>query len=181
MPPFDRTWALFLDRDGVLNVEKTGGYILSWEEFVFLPGVLEAMAILSGVFGPIVVVTNQRGVGRGLMSAEDLEEIHQRMRAAITAHGGRIDAIYACTDADPLSPCRKPNPGLAYRALEDFPQLEWQRCVMVGNSDSDMEFGRGLGMYTVWIATKQPAPSRAGMADEVFPSLLEWALTLRRR
>lgn len=51
MPPFDRTWALFLDRDGVLNVEKNGGYILSWEEFVFLPGVLEAMAILSGIFG----------------------------------------------------------------------------------------------------------------------------------
>lgn len=180
MPAFDRSWGLFLDRDGVINVEKVGSYIVSWEDFVFLPGVLEAMAILGEVFGPIVVVTNQRGVGRGLMSAEALEDIHRRMRAAIEAHGGRLDGIYACTDADPLSPCRKPRPGLAYQVLKDFPDLDFRRCVMVGNSDADMEFGRGLGMYTVWISTKQSAPTQAGMADEVFPSLWEWALTLRR-
>lgn len=115
------------------------------------------------------------------MSAEALEDIHRRMRAEIEARGGRIDRIYACTDADPLSPCRKPNPGLAYLALKDFPELDFRRCVMVGNTDRDMGFGRGLGMYTVWIATTQPAPSQPGLADEVYSSLLEWALTLRLR
>ncbi|MCS7189614.1 MAG: HAD family hydrolase [Bacteroidia bacterium] len=178
MPKFDKSWTLFLDRDGVINVEKKGGYILSWEEFQFEEGALEALAILNGVFGHIIVVTNQRGVGRGLMSMEALRDIHHRMRLLIQANGGRIDAIYACTDADLNSPCRKPAIGMALEAKKDFPAIQFERSVMVGNSVSDMEFGRKLGMYNIWIVSNQESMS-SGLADESWKSLYEWALSLR--
>lgn len=178
MPAFDQHWTLFLDRDGVINEEKVGSYILSWEEFVFLPQVKEALRLLAQRFGRIIVVTNQRGVGRGLMTAEALEEIHTRMRAEIEAAEGRIDAIYACTDIADESPCRKPNPGMAHQAKRDFPEIDFARSVMVGNSESDMLFGRSLGMYTVWIATKKPHPEPIEVADEIQLSLWNWAKSL---
>ncbi|MCX7607056.1 MAG: HAD family hydrolase [Bacteroidia bacterium] len=176
MPSFDKRWTLFLDRDGVINIEKTGGYILSWEEFRFEEGAVEALVRLSSLFGRIVVVTNQRGVGRGLMSKEDLEDIHLRMRAVIQQAGGRVDAVYACTDVTDDSFCRKPQVGMAYWARRDFPDIDFARSVMVGNSESDMRFGRALGMYTVWIASVHPFPS-PGLADEVWPSLKAWAFS----
>lgn len=179
MPRFDGRWTLFLDRDGVLNVEKPDGYILHVGEFVLLPGVEAAMAKLSQIFGRIIIVTNQRGVGRGFMTQADLEAIHRHLRALIEKAGGRIDAIYACTDADKESPCRKPNPGMALQAKRDFPEIDFTRSVMVGNSDSDMLFGRQLGMHTVWIATTKPLPEPPDLADEVCGSLWEWAVGLR--
>ncbi|MCS7162280.1 MAG: HAD-IIIA family hydrolase [Bacteroidia bacterium] len=178
MPRFDHKWTLFLDRDGVLNKEKPGGgYITSWEEFVFIEGVLEALRVLARIFGRIVVVTNQRGVGKGYVSEAALRLIHTRLQAAVAAAGGRIDAIYACTDAAEDAPCRKPNPGLALQAKQDFPEIEFHRSVMVGNSRSDMEFGRALGMYTIWIAPNLEAPA-PGQVDEVHTSLWGWAQTL---
>ncbi|MCS7153656.1 MAG: HAD family hydrolase [Bacteroidia bacterium] len=181
MHAFDRNWTLFLDRDGVLNVEKEGDYVRCWEEFMFLPKVLDALAILKEVFGRIIVVTNQRGVGRGLMTMADLNHIHQRMKAVIKASGGRIDAIYACTALENDAPCRKPNPGMAHQAKRDFPEIEFHRSVMVGNSESDMLFGRSLGMHTVWISTKSPLPSPPDLADEIHESLWAWALSLQGR
>jgi histidinol-phosphate phosphatase family protein len=166
-----------LDRDGVLNKEKPSDYIRSWEEFVFEEGVLEAMRALRPIFGRIIVVTNQRGVGKGLMTERDLEEIHFRMQSWIHAQGGRIDKIYACTDLEPDSPYRKPNPGMAYAAKADFPEIEFHRSVMVGNHLRDMEFGRRLGMYTVWIASTEPDPGPE-WADEAYPSLWAWVQDL---
>lgn len=179
MPTFDRSWTLFLDRDGVINEEKVGSYVLDWHEFRFLEGVLEALAFLSRVFGRIIVVTNQRGVGKGLMTQEALNEIHARMRAAVEAAGGRIDAVYACTDVASDSPCRKPQIGMALWAQRDFPEIDFCRAVMVGNSDSDMLFGHALGMYTVWIASVAPGPQET-FAHEVWPSLGAWAQSLRQ-
>ena len=176
-PTFDLSWTLFLDRDGVLNKEKPGDYIRSWEEFVFEEGVLEAMRALRPIFGRIIVVTNQRGVGKGLMTERDLEEIHFRMQSWIHAQGGRIDKIYACTDLELDSPYRKPNPGMAYAAKADFPEIELHRSVMVGNHLRDMEFGRRLGMYTVWIASTEPDPGPE-WADEAYPSLWAWVQDL---
>ncbi|RMF52377.1 MAG: HAD-IIIA family hydrolase [Bacteroidetes bacterium] len=177
MARFDRSWTLFLDRDGVLNTEKVGGYILSWEEFRFEPGALEAVAWLSRIFGRLIVVTNQRCIGKGLLTPAALEAIHQQMHAAIIAAGGRLDAIYYCPDLDDESLCRKPNPGMALAAKRDFPEIDFCRSVMVGNTDSDMAFGRNLGMYRVWIASVTPAP-RTEKADEIWPSLHAWALHL---
>ena len=90
----DDTWCLFLDRDGVINKRVEGDYIKKWEEFEFLPGVLEALHIFSGVFDKIFVVTNQQGIGKGLMTEIDLEHIHDEMIQEIKINGGRINKIY---------------------------------------------------------------------------------------
>ncbi|MBS1656397.1 MAG: HAD-IIIA family hydrolase, partial [Bacteroidetes bacterium] len=96
----DKSWTLFLDRDGVINHEKKDDYILNWGEFEFYDGVKEAIAKFSGLFGKIIIVSNQRGVGKGLMTEGDLTHLHQQMVAEITAAGGRVDHIYYCTSMD---------------------------------------------------------------------------------
>lgn len=112
----DKKWTLFLDRDGVINVEKESDYIYNWDEFIFYDGVKQALKIFNGLFGSIVIVTNQRGVGRGLMTEQDLKTIHSRMLQEIESAGGRIDKIYYCISTDIDDPRRKPNPGMAFEA-----------------------------------------------------------------
>ena len=148
-------WTLFLDRDGVINRRLPGAYVQEWSTFEFLPGVEGAIAQFTKCFDRIIVVTNQQGIGKGLMTLEDLQEIHDRMQAAIDHAGGRIDAVYACPDLaknDP--PRRKPNIGMALDAEADFPDIDFTRAVMVGDSASDLEFGRRLGMLLVLIEGK---------------------------
>jgi D-glycero-D-manno-heptose 1,7-bisphosphate phosphatase len=152
----DKTWTLFLDRDGVLNHEKPGDYIRCWDEFRFYDGVKEALKQLSEVFGVIVLVTNQRGIGKGLMTLDDLADIHSKMMEEINAAGGRIDKLYFCADLDNDSPCRKPNPGMAELAKKDFPRIDLKRSIIAGNKLSDMQFGRNAGMYTAYMATTHP-------------------------
>ncbi|ASZ13515.1 HAD-IIIA family hydrolase [Chitinophaga pendula] len=152
----DRQWTLFLDRDGVINEEIKGSYVLDWGMFRFSEGVLEALAMLSQRFGRIVVVTNQRCIGKGLLTAGGLQDIHQHMTAEIVAAGGRIDGIYYCPDIDSTSPCRKPQTGMAMQAQRDFAEIDFQRAVMVGNTLSDMQFGKTLGMTTVFIPSTLP-------------------------
>lgn len=142
---------LFLDRDGVINVKRMNDYVKVWEEFEFLPGVLEALELLSKRFMHIIVVSNQRGVGKGLMSEEALLCIHRQMIVEIEKNGGRIDKIYYCIDINDESPNRKPNIGMALQAKIDFPEIDFSRAVMVGDSESDMEFGFNAGMRTVTI------------------------------
>lgn len=143
--------ALFIDRDGVINRHLPDDYVKNWDEFEFLPGVLEAFQLLSTLDAYIFVVTNQRGVGKGIMLAEDLSSIHEKMLEAISNAGGRIDRIYTCTDTDPESLNRKPNPGMALQAKNDFPTVDFLKSIMVGDSESDVEFGRRLGMRTIWV------------------------------
>jgi D-glycero-D-manno-heptose 1,7-bisphosphate phosphatase len=149
-------WTLFLDRDGVINVERHLDYVKKYEEFVFMPGLPETLKELSTVFAKIFIVTNQRGIGRGLMTDQDLTDIHYRMLKEITAAGGRIDKIYYCSSMDNSHPDRKPNPGMAFNAKADFPGIDLDKSIMVGNNISDMEFGRNAGMYTVHVRTTHP-------------------------
>ncbi len=175
-PQYDKDWSLFLDRDGVLNIEIVGSYITTTDEFEFCPGVPQAMQTLAELFGTIIVVTNQRGVGRGLMTTETLREIHGGMKAGIIAAGGRIDRVYACTAVSDNDHNRKPNSGMALQAREDFPNIDFHKSVMVGNSVSDMEFGKRLGMRTVFLTTKHvPFDLPNDLVDEQFPSLQDWA------
>jgi histidinol-phosphate phosphatase family protein len=178
-PIFDSSWTLFLDRDGVINVESVGSYITSWDEFVFHDGVTDAMRSLSRVFGNIVVVSNQRGVGRGIMTIEALREISKNMRAVVTEHGGRIDKVYAATATNDDDRNRKPNTGMGLQAQEDFPQIDFKKSVMVGNSMSDMEFGKRLSMHTVFLTTKhEPVTLPHDLIDEQYDSLYAWATRL---
>src|SRR6185312_11059178 len=114
LPKIDKTWTLFLDRDGVINIEKEGSYILHYDEFVFYEGTKEALRIFTEVFGRIVIVTNQRGVGKEMMTTADLRDIHDRMIASIAEAGGRIDRIYFESSLDDEHPRRKPNPGMGH-------------------------------------------------------------------
>lgn len=175
----DRSWTLFLDRDGVLNHEKKEDYIRNWSEFRFYDEVPEAMRLLSDVFGVIVLVTNQKGVGRQLMTLDDLADIHSKMMDQIQAAGGRIDKLYFCTDLDNDSPCRKPNPGMAFQAKSDFPQIDLARSIIAGNKLSDMRFGRNAGMHTAYIATTNPEVTADDpLVDLRFNSLMEFARAL---
>lgn len=175
----DKSWTLFLDRDGVINVESIGSYITHWDEFNFHDGALDALRSLSGVFGHIVVVSNQRGVGRGIMTMESLREINSNMRDAIAEYGGRIDKVYSCTATIDEDRNRKPNTGMGLQAQEDFPQIDFKRSIMVGNSLSDMEFGKRLSMHTVFLTTKhEPVELPNDLIDEQYPSLQAWAKQL---
>ena len=152
----DNTWTLFLDRDGVINRDKVGSYIFHRGEFEFLDGVQAAIKTFADVFGTIVIVTNQRGIGKGLMTVDDLHDIHAHMLDELGVHGGRIDKIYFAPDLDSDSPNRKPKPGMAHQAKADFPHIDFSKSIMVGNKLSDMEFGRNIGAKTVFIPTTNP-------------------------
>ena len=177
----NRSWTLFLDRDGVINHEKEMDYVYSYDEFIFYDRVHEAMKIFSQVFGHIIVVTNQRGVGRGLMSEETLTDIHEEMTNDITSSGGRIDAVYYCTADDDLHPERKPNHGMALRAMKDFPDIKMARSIMVGNNLSDMEFGRNAGMFNILLKTTLPFPQLPDrLIDLAFEDLYDFATCLQQ-
>ena len=178
-PEIDNTWTLFLDRDGVINIESVGSYITSWYEFTFHDGALEAIRTLSKIFGNIVVVSNQRGVGRGIMSLASLREINGNMKAEINAYGGKLDKVYSATAVEDEDRNRKPNTGMGLQAQEDFPNIDFKKSVMVGNSLSDMEFGKRLSMYTVFLTTKhEPFSLPHDLINEQFDSLYAWATRL---
>jgi D-glycero-alpha-D-manno-heptose 1-phosphate guanylyltransferase len=175
----DKTWTLFLDRDGVINHEKNNDYIHTWDEFVFYDGVLKAIKIFAAVFGRIVIVTNQKGIGKGLTKPGDLRVIHNNMIGAIEKAGGRIDAVYFCPDLDESSPNRKPNPGMGQQAKKDFPEIDFSKAIMVGNTISDMAFGRNLGLKTIFLNTTRPEiNSSDDKIDAAYPSLIAFALEL---
>lgn len=176
----DRSWTLFLDRDGVINRDKPGDYVYSVEEFRFYDGVPEALRYFNSRFGRIIVVTNQRGVGRGLMSEADLIAIHEYMVLQVIQAGGRMDAIYYCTSTDNADPNRKPNPGMAYRAKSDFPEIDLSKAIIVGNNLSDMEFGRNAGLYNIFIRSTMPyLPLPHPHIDAAFDSLPDFAKALQ--
>lgn len=167
----DQRWTLFLDRDGVLNRRIIGGYVTNTSKFEWLPGVLQALHYLTDRFGKTVVVTNQQGVGKGLMTKKDLDSIHSMMKQKASFAHANIDGIYACTGLAEDNPkCRKPNPGMAKKARKDFPKIDFEKSVMVGDSQSDIDFGLNLGMVTVFIG-----PKKNKSADKTFPNLWEFA------
>jgi histidinol-phosphate phosphatase family protein len=152
----DKSWTLFLDRDGVINHEKKQDYIYNYLEFKFYDGALEAIRKFNGVFGKILIATNQKGVEKKLMTEHDLISLHKEMMRDIEDSGGRIDAIFYCTSLENDHPNRKPNPGMAFIARERFPEIDFSKSIMVGNNLSDMYFGRNAGMHTVFVRTTNP-------------------------
>ncbi|MES2372999.1 MAG: HAD-IIIA family hydrolase [Bacteroidota bacterium] len=175
----DRSWTLFLDRDGVINHDKDNDYIRDWNEFRFYDSTLEALAIIEKHFGRIVVTTNQKGVGKGLMSVADLDNIHANMLSMIQEKGGRIDKVYYCSDLSDDSINRKPNPGMAHQAKTDFAEIDLTKSMIVGNRISDMGFGRNAGIYTVFVATTHPeTPFPDPLIDLRFEDLLAFAKAL---
>lgn len=164
----DKSWTLFLDRDGVINKRLMGDYVKRVEDFIFLPGAKEAIKQFSSVFGKIFVVTNQQGIGKGLMTHEDLRKVHEQMLEELKALDARIDAVYYCPAlASENAACRKPNTGMAEQAKKDFPEIDFNKSLMVGDSPSDIEMGKRLAMQTAFIGAEE---ERSG-ADYCFESL----------
>lgn len=171
--------ALFLDRDGVINEEKEGSYIFHKDEFVFYEGALPALVALSRRFDYVFIVTNQRGVGRGYMTEAALHEIHDHLTETVAAAGGRIDRIYFAPHIESDHSHRKPNTGMAREAKKDFPAIEFDRSVMVGNNLSDMQFGKTMNMRTVFLFTTQPRfDDTHHLIDEQYASLKDWSDSL---
>ena len=183
MKHIDKTWTLFLDRDGVINRHRPNEYVTRWEEFEFNPGTLEAMAFLTKYFGKVIVVTNQQGVGKGMMNRQTLEEIHFSMCEEIARHGGNIDAVYYCPHLSSIKPnCRKPEIGMALEAKENFPMIDFYKSVMVGDSDSDMEFGNRMNMHCIRIYNPNAhVGEKVLKVDAVFNSLLDFALSIHHK
>ncbi len=147
----DKTWTLFLDRDGVINLHYPNDYVKHWDEFIFLENAVESINKLSHFFKRIIVVTNQQGVGKGLMTQQDLDFIHEEMRKEIRKQGGNIHAVYAATGlASPDNKLRKPDIGMAIQATKDFEGLDLSKSIMVGDSITDLQFGRNAGMKTIF-------------------------------
>lgn len=167
----DKSWTLFLDRDGVINERKPGDYVRHWEEFNFLKGVKESLRVLNNHFGKILIISNQRGIAKGLIKPEELVRIHSKMLNEIESAGGRIDKIYVCPDMEGEN--RKPNPGMGLQAIKDFPDIELKKSVMVGDSLTDMEFGRNLGVEinVLLKSTRKDVYERLPPVDLVFDDL----------
>ncbi len=152
IPKIGDGWTLFLDRDGVINKRNMDGYILNWEAFEFLPGVLDALAIARAYFDRFIMITNQQGVGKELMTREDILDIHEKMSEEIAVHGGIIDEIFTCEAlSTDFQNCRKPSPEMAFLAKDAFPDIRFNQSVMVGDTSSDMEFGHNVKMNTVLV------------------------------
>lgn len=173
----DKSWSLFLDRDGVINKKLENDYVKHWVEFEFLDGVFDALKFLGNTFGHIVVVTNQQGIGKRLYRTEDLELIHKNMLYEIEFHGGRIDKVYFSPHlAVENHPTRKPGIGMALAAQADYPAIDFKKSLMVGDSLSDMEFGRRAGMTTAYIS---PQPLNDPRIDFNFDSLNDLIISMQ--
>jgi histidinol-phosphate phosphatase family protein len=179
-----KEWTLFLDRDGVINKKLEDDYVKKINEFEFLPNVISSLKHLSAYFGKICVVTNQQGIGKNLYTEKDLEKVHKYMLEKIENAGARIDAVYYCPYLKESNPiCRKPKPGMAYQAKADFPEIEFSKSVMVGDQFSDMEFGKNLGMTTVWIKPENLDfdKSMENQIDYYFDSLAAFSNFISKR
>ena len=149
MPNFD---TLFLDRDGVINKKLEGRYVRNFSEFEFMPGALEAISKLSNVFSRILIVTNQQGIAKGIMSEADLNTLHTKMQERIEKLGGKINKIYYCPHLQIMNcMCRKPNSGMIEQAFIDFPEISVKNSYLIGDSDSDIKAGKRMNLNTVKV------------------------------
>ena len=144
--------AVFLDRDGVI-CQNRADYVKNWDEFLFLPGAKQAIASLSKLNIPIVVITNQSAIGRGLVSAETVAEINRRMTAEIVTAGGRVDKVMVCPHRpEERCGCRKPEPGMLLQAAQEL-NINLKRSFLVGDALSDLMAGRRVGCHNFLLLT----------------------------
>lgn len=165
--------AVLLDRDGVI-IENRDDYVRSWPDVHVYPQALEALARLHQVGLPVVLVTNQSAVGRGLLSLAEAEAINSRLVSAIARAGGGVEGVYMCPHApDAGCGCRKPQPGLIRQAAEEL-NLDLQRSGLIGDALSDLGAGQKAGVgWTALVRTGRGAAEerRAKGPLQVFDTL----------
>ena len=149
----------FLDRDGTINVKAPEGeYVTSPAEFRYLPGAEDAIRLLAGAGWRVVVVTNQRGIALGRMTAGAVDEINRTLLELPVA------AVYVCPHEKGTCDCRKPGTGLFLQAQRDFPEIEFARSVVIGDAPSDIAAGEALGCRTILVG-EPPLPSLRDAAE----------------
>ncbi len=178
---------VFFDRDGVINKKAPPHqYICSWEEFEFLPHVAEAIKDLNRRGFLVVIISNQRGVARGMLSVEKLDEIHARMLKELHDQGAVIDGIYYCPhNYEDNCDCRKPKPGMLLEAAKDL-DIDLSESFMVGDSEDDIAAGKAAGCKTVLVSPPDSHDSSfvihnsdpASKPDRAIPNLGELATCL---
>lgn len=181
--PSARGPAIFVDRDGVINCRRPGDYVLDWSQFVFVPGIRTALKQLSSLQLPMIVISNQAAVGKGLLDSARLEEITAQMQQALSADGTSLDAAYYCIHrAEDKCLCRKPKPGLLLKAAADF-NIHLPRSVFIGDSESDVQAALAAGCAPVFLRSDfqpgsdspvfKPTPALAMTAQGLFKVVKE--------
>ncbi len=179
MSTFSGVGYVFLDRDGVINRKlPEGQYVRQWADVEFLPGATEAIAFLNRSGRKVIVLTNQRSIALGLLSEEQLAEIHRQLQTHLASQGAHLDAIYHCPHDRNQCRCRKPEIGMIEDAFRDFPGATAANSILIGDSLSDIEAGRRAGMPTIFIAGdlehRKPGAEKAmQLANAVAASLAE--------
>lgn len=175
----ERMPALFLDRDGIVNVDH--GYVYRIEDFEFVPGIFEVCRAARARGLALVVITNQSGIARGYFSAADYQRLTTWMQARFEAAAAPLAGVYHCPHHPGVSgalgidcDCRKPAPGLLLRALEEL-QLDAARSVLVGDKARDIEAGRRAGVARNWLVSDEAGQIATAQADAVFASVSDLA------
>tara|TARA_B100001113_G_C21034248_1_gene589394 strand:- start:510 stop:995 length:486 start_codon:yes stop_codon:yes gene_type:complete len=143
---------LFLDRDGVINQKLEGRYVTNFNEFVFVKNSDLAIRKLHKIFKRILIVTNQQGIGKGIMTEDDLNLLHLQMQRKLNPDFDLIDKIYfcPCLEGDSCN-CRKPKTGMLEEAKLDFPEIIIKNSFLIGDSESDIEAGNKFGLKTIKV------------------------------
>jgi D-glycero-D-manno-heptose 1,7-bisphosphate phosphatase len=143
--------AIFLDRDGVINTRRPDDYVLDFSQFEFVPGIRKALKQLGALGSPLILISNQAAVGKGLLDVAGLEEITRRMQQSLLPDGITLAAAYFCTHrADEGCICRKPKPGLLRQAAEDF-SIDLGRSVFIGDSQTDVLAAQAAGCTPILL------------------------------
>lgn len=183
--PFENIQTVFLDRDGVINRKPPEGeYISSWSDFHPLPGVEEAIAALNRAGIRVIVISNQRGIALGRTAQSEVDTIHARLQQHLAAAHARVDAFYYCPHDKDECDCRKPKTGLFEQAFRDFPDADPSASLVIGDSLSDLEAARALGIPAILIegdpATRKPGwEEAAALAHAVAGSLSQAVKSIR--
>jgi D-glycero-D-manno-heptose 1,7-bisphosphate phosphatase len=156
--------AIFIDRDGVINCRRPGDYVLDWSQFVFVPGIRDTLKQLASLGLPMIVISNQAAVGKGLLDPAGLEEITAKMNQALLEDGTSLAAAYYCTHkADENCLCRKPKPALLQAAAGDF-NTDLSRSVFIGDSATDVQAAQAAGCAPIFFGSDD-APAPVSCAD----------------
>jgi len=162
---------VFFDRDGVVNVSPGEGYVLSWSQFRFTPGIQDILRKVREKGWELVLVTSQRGVGKGLMSAAELERIHANMQASLARTGASFTAIYAYTETPDCPHLAKPDPGMLFSAAKDL-GIDLGQSWLIGDSDRDISMGRAAGLKgCIRLLSEKPPGAAADFTVADVPSL----------
>lgn len=144
---------IFLDRDGVINKKIDNDYVRNTSQLEILPGVINWISDHKNNL--LIVVTNQRGIGKGLMSLEDVEEIHDQINLELNKEGAQIARFYVCPATESSAICRKPNPGMLEQASSEFAEINKNSTVLIGDSLSDLQAARAFGIPSVYLTNGQ--------------------------